>query len=69
MPLYEFSCSNCGFEFSDILKMNDRDKYIGKGCGNCCHPTSIIRIPSSGAFIINGYNEKNSYSKPSTNRK
>ena len=69
MPIYSFKCSECDFGFNDILRMNDRDEYVGKGCGNCGAKDSIIRIPTSGSFRINGYSEANGYSKQSSNRK
>ena len=62
MPIYTFLCENCGLQFSHIIKIKDRDMYVGKSCGNC-NEGRIIRIPDAGNFVINGYNEKNGYSK------
>lgn len=35
MPLYEYSCSHCGHEFSDVLKIDDRNKPKESPCPQC----------------------------------
>ena len=60
--LYEYKCINCSHNFEIFSSISDRDKPIFKNCPKCDERT-IIRVPSISHFKINGYNEKNGYSK------
>jgi len=68
MPIYTYRCTNCGFEFEDILPMNDRDCYVEKSCGNCDAKHTLIRVPDSGTFVINGYCEATGYATKRTQK-
>jgi putative FmdB family regulatory protein len=61
MPNYVYRCTNCGFEIEIILRIADRDAYVGKGCGNCDGKDTLIRVPAAGTFMINGYCEATGY--------
>jgi len=66
MPLYQFECKKCGFTFEHIMSIADGELFK-KAKGNCpsCQETkSVVKVMSAGTFKINGYNEKNGYSKP-----
>lgn len=61
MPLYTYKCNNCDMQFEVVLKMKERDTYVSTLCGNC-YDGSLVRVPDSGTFKINGYSEANGYS-------
>ena len=65
MPLYEFECSSCGFTFEYLMSVEDGDriKECGGDCPNCNEKGTVQKKMSCGNFVINGYNEKNGYSK------
>lgn len=65
MPLYEFQCNKCGYTFEEIHKKCSPTK-IYSYCPACeKHGIDSIakKIISRGSFIINGFSEKNGYSK------
>jgi len=59
MPIYEFKCKNCGNVESRRYPINSNIKKIT--CWKC--KGNAIKIISSSNFIMNGYSEKNGYSK------
>lgn len=62
MPLYSFVCITCGNEFEEILFVDDRDYCKDHFCAKC-GGFSIHRKLSAPNFVINGYSEKNGYSR------
>lgn len=57
MPIYEFSCKKCGEVTEDIVTVST-DTIKCPKCGSDAN-----KIMSSSSFVINGYSEKNGYSK------
>ena len=58
MPIYEFECANCGRKSELFAPMNGpipRCPY--------CNKDKLVKIPSISNFRIDGYSEKNGYSK------
>ena len=39
MPWYDFQCRSCDHEFTEVLKMDDRDKPTRKKCPGCGRKT------------------------------
>ena len=50
MPIYEYTCQECGTEFEEIIDMEDRD--IPQPCTEC--QTLTIRGLSMPSFILKG---------------
>ena len=57
LPIYVYKCRYCGHEFEELV-LDRKNKVDCPKCG-----LSTKRIPSVSNFIVNGYNEKNGYSK------
>jgi putative FmdB family regulatory protein len=66
MPLYEFECKKCGFTFKHMMSIKDGEQFKNSNgnCPSCGAYKSTVKLISAGSFKINGYNEKNGYSKP-----
>jgi len=65
MPIFEFQCNKCGYIFEEIYLKSDPTK-ISSYCPACEKNgiNSIAKkIISKSSFIINGFSEKNGYSK------
>jgi len=58
MALYEFRCKKCGKLTEKMFPMTKNVKHIKCECGYISN-----RVMSSGIFKIEGYSEKNGYSK------
>lgn len=58
MPLYQYECQECATKSEHICK---HDEMIYLNCHLCGGVAK--RVISSGTFKINGYSEKNGYSK------
>lgn len=58
MPLYEFKCDSCEHNFTEILKIDDRNIPIDNPCPNCKEEkciTSIIGAPAVvSPFSVDG---------------
>jgi putative FmdB family regulatory protein len=39
MPWYDFQCRSCDYEFTEVLKMDDREKPTRKKCPGCGRKT------------------------------
>jgi len=63
MPLYEYKCDNCGYEFEEIHSINDQNVPCDQYCPNCEEEGFVRRLLSCVSFKINGYSEANGYSK------
>ena len=35
MPWYDYDCELCGYEFTEVLRMDDRKIPVEKGCPEC----------------------------------
>ena len=51
MPIYEYVCNDCGYEFDKIQKMNDEPL---KKCPQC-EKEKLQKKVSAGGFILKGY--------------
>jgi putative FmdB family regulatory protein len=65
MPLYQYQCSKCSNIYESFVSLhigpNNVDNTIHPDCPLCsAHGKKII---SAVSFKINGYSEKNGYSK------
>lgn len=58
MPIYQYHCNACGHEFEKFSNSTKTESEICEKCGKKCK-----KIISLSSFIINGYSEKNGYSK------
>lgn len=59
-PVYEYKCYVCDDIVEEFKSVKDIDKL--PLCKKCESPMN--RIMSLSSFIVNGFNEKNGYSKP-----
>ena len=50
MPIYEYKCSDCGFEFETMHGINETPKLK---CENC-ESKNVVRMMSPGAFVFKG---------------
>jgi len=51
MPLYEYRCRHCEHEFSDVLKVDDRDKPLNEPCPSCEAAGGVERLVSSCRIV------------------
>jgi len=51
MPMYEYCCQECGCKFTEIRKVDDRNKEIP--CPECDSKTPI-KVISAPDFILKG---------------
>jgi putative FmdB family regulatory protein len=63
MPIYEYKCDNCGYEFEEIRAEKDKDIPCDMYCPGCEEEGFVRRLISAGSFKINGYSAANGYSK------
>lgn len=57
MPIYEYICLSCHHKFERLLEKDWGDLPCEK-CGS-----QATKVMSLSTFVINGYNEKNGYTK------
>jgi putative FmdB family regulatory protein len=50
MPLYGFQCAKCDHSFSDVLKVDDRNKPLDEPCPNCKESGGVTK--TIGAPLI-----------------
>jgi putative FmdB family regulatory protein len=60
--LYNYKCAKCGCEFERNLKMDDRLLPTQEACPSCMQ-YFINKEVNIASFTVNGYSEKNGYSK------
>ena len=62
MPRWDFECEDCGWINEEIHFPTYADSI--KNIGSCfkCGSQKLKRLPSKGAFVVNGYNATNRYS-------
>lgn len=58
MPIIEYRCNKCDTVFEIITRRISEEKEVI--CPNC-KSTDASKIPSSGGFVVNGYNYANGY--------
>lgn len=51
MPLYEYQCVHCEHEFSDVLKINDRDAPVNAPCPSCKAAGGVERRVSTCRIV------------------
>lgn len=51
MPLYEYHCKECDHEFTDVLKISERDKPVGEPCPSCGKTDCIEKIVSTARIV------------------
>ena len=51
MPLYEYRCEHCGHEFSDVLKVDDRNKPLDAPCPSCKAAGGVEKVVSSARIV------------------
>ena len=59
MPIYEYQCNICGYKKEIITTIKNAPKVVK--CDKCIY--YMYKIRSACNFVVNGYNEKNKYSK------
>jgi putative FmdB family regulatory protein len=50
MPLYEYLCGQCGHEFSDVLKISERDNPTEEPCP-CCEGHYVQKVVSTPRIV------------------
>ena len=65
MPTWDFKCVECGAVVSESFCCLESAQAIGVYCHNpdCHSQHQMVRQPCAPNFKIDGYNEKNGYSK------
>ena len=65
MPIYEYKCENCGYEFEEMLHFSDRDVPINTPCPfpTCCGKVhlkmSLVSFQLKGdGWYKDGYERK-----------
>lgn len=59
MPLHEFICKKCGHQMEKLIFNETEEKSLRcEKCGD-----EVKKILSTFSFEVNGFNEKNSYSR------
>ena len=54
MPLYDYKCKACEYEFDDILPIEDRERPEAEPCPGCGE-SQVVRIFSGGGGgIVSG---------------
>ena len=57
MPIYEYTCENCGHEFEEMLHFSERDNPINAPCPNSIRPLCGGKVHlkmSLGSFHLKG---------------
>lgn len=62
MPLYNYKCHKCGYSFELVHTVDCRYEPTLSVCPRCKEYT-VKKDINTVSFKINGYNEKNGYSK------
>ena len=52
MPLYEYKCEECGYEFEEMLHFSERDDPINEPCQSCKGKVQLKM--SMGSFHLKG---------------
>lgn len=63
MPLYDYSCANCGFEFEESRTIADRKTPETEPCPECKAPSAVTQMVG-GPFI--GDSVRMGFTKPNT---
>ena len=58
MPIFDYTCQNCGFKVEDRLTFSYEESIKCPNCGSTAN-----KLPSWANFVIRGYSYKNGYSK------
>lgn len=61
MAIHDYKCTNCEKVVEKICFNNGNSDPLFLICDDCGYV--MERIISSGSFVVNGYNEKNLYTK------
>ena len=66
--MYTFECKKCGARRDEPLHLEERDTTgvfcrVCKSKGSHARGPRMVRVPTSAAFTIDGFNAKNGYSK------
>jgi len=59
MPLYNFYCEKCDYEFDGLVSLSDREKVRCKKCNSLVK----VMVTAPGVINIKGFNAENGYSK------
>ena len=57
MPIYEYKCEDCGYEFEEMLHFSERDNPIDAPCPNTIRPLCGGKVHlkmSLGSFHLKG---------------
>ena len=52
MPIYEYKCEDCGYEFEKMLHFSERDNPINEPCLSCKGKVQLKM--SMGSFHLKG---------------
>ena len=53
MPVYNYTCTECGEQFSKLLKIDDRDEPVNAPCPECKTKHTVHRTVEAPSFIYN----------------
>lgn len=62
MPLYNYHCYKCGYDFEKDVNIDSRYEPTLSVCPRCKEYT-VKKLIGTPLFKINGYSEANGYSK------
>ena len=54
MPIYEYKCENCGYEFEDMLHFSERDDPLNTPCSFPTCDGKVHLKMSLGSFHLKG---------------
>ena len=51
MPLYEYQCTHCDHTFSDVLKVDDRNKPLDAPCPSCKAAGGVEKLVTTARIV------------------
>jgi len=53
--IYEYKCQGCGHEFSESLKIEDRDRPLSAPCPHCHQENVVTRVFNGMSIAYSGF--------------